>query len=91
MPISPLLYRKNPQTAGRILDGLAFVVTADDNKMHTLNASASVLWSLAATGVTVEQGATALVQQFEVELPVAMSDVAECLASLVARGILVAG
>ena len=30
-------YRRNPQTAGRIIDGQAFVVTPADNKLHTLN------------------------------------------------------
>lgn len=83
------IYRKHPQTAGRILDGLAFVVTAEDNKLHTLNTTATVLWSLAGTGVTLTDGAKALVDEFEIELETATSDTQECLLSLVDRGILI--
>ena len=83
-------YRKHPLTAGRILDGIAFVVTADDNKMHTLNGSGSVLWRLGEEGLTVEQGALELVREFEVDLETARRDVEECLASYVTRGLMVA-
>ncbi len=83
-------YRKHPLTAGRILDGIAFVVTADDNKMYTLNGSGSVLWKLAQEGLTVEEGALELVREFEVDLEMARRDVEECLTSYVARGLMVA-
>ncbi len=83
-------YRKHPLTAGRILDGIAFVVTADDNKMHTLNGSGSVLWRLGQEGLTVEEGALELVREFEVDLDTARRDVEECLTSYVVRGLMVA-
>ena len=82
-------YRRNPQTAGRIIDGQAFVVTPDDNKLHTLNGAATLLWKLAAAGATVAEAADALCAEYEVEAPVAAADAAACLDDLVARRILV--
>lgn len=84
-------YRRHPQTAGRIIDGLAFVVTADDNKLHTLNAAATRLWQLAAAGCTVDTAADELTACFEVERAVAHRDATACLEDMTARRILVAG
>tara|TARA_R110002096_G_scaffold16898_2_gene57698 strand:- start:29904 stop:30176 length:273 start_codon:yes stop_codon:yes gene_type:complete len=85
-----IVYRKHSLTAGRIVEGLAFVVTADDNKLHTLNETGSEVWALAASGVTVDEAAEALVKLFQVDLPTARADVLSCLESFVERGILVA-
>lgn len=82
-------YRRHPLSAGRIVEGLAFVVTADNNRLHTLNTTGTELWALAAgAGVTPEEAARALVEKFEVDLEVAMEDAEECLRSFVERGIL---
>ncbi len=82
------VYRKHTLSAGRMVEGLAFVVTADDNKLHTLNETGSEIWSLAANGVTAEKAAKALVKIFDVDLATATIDAAECLESFVDRGIL---
>lgn len=82
-------YRRNPQTAGRIIDGQAFVVTPDDNKLHTLNGAATLLWQLTAAGASLDDAAAALCQAYEVEAPTARADAAACLDDLVARHILV--
>jgi len=82
------IYRKHPLTAGRVLDGIAFVITADDNKMHTLNRAGTLLWSLGADGITVDKGAEELMAAYEVDLETARQDVTECLESFVARGLM---
>jgi len=82
-------YRRNPQTAGRIIDGQAFVVTPDDNKLHTLNGAATILWTAAAQGTSVEDAAALLVREYEVDDATAREDAAACLGDLVARRILV--
>lgn len=84
-------YLRNPQTAGRIIDDQAFVVTPDDNKLHTLNKTATRLWILAgeAEGCTRERGAADLAERFAVEQDRALSDVTACLADLVERRILI--
>jgi len=81
-------YRRNPLTAGRVIDGQAFVVTPDDNKLHTLNEAATSLWRLAADGVSTESAAAALCAEYEVDASTAERDAVACLDDLVARQIL---
>lgn len=81
-------YRRNPQTAGRIIDGQAFVVTPDDNKLHTLNEAATLLWQHAAQGTSVDDAAALLCTTFEVDAATAATDAAACLDDLAARRIL---
>lgn len=83
-------YRRNPQTAGRIVDGLAFVVTPDDNRLHTLNGAATKLWTLAHAPITATQAADALVEMYDVDAETAARDAVECLEDMVRRAILVA-
>lgn len=85
----PTLFKKNPQTAGRIVEGQAFVVTPDDNKLHTLNSTGTYLWELAFEGVTVDAAAEAIVERFDVDLETARKDVSECLERFVEQQILV--
>ena len=82
-------YRRNPQTAGRVIDGQAFVVTPDDNKLHTLNGAATILWRETQAGVSVDEAAQLLVSEYEIDLATAAVDAAACLDDLVARQILV--
>lgn len=82
------IYRKHPLTAGRVLDGIAFVITADDNKMHTLNRSGSLLWTLGQDGVTIDHAASELVREYDVDLDTAKNDVTECLESFVSQGLM---
>ncbi len=83
------VYRQNPSTAGRIINGMAFVITPGSNTMHTLNPTAALVWELAKSGFTVEQAATALSGRYDVAQEVAVNDIAECCTDLVRRGILV--
>jgi Coenzyme PQQ synthesis protein D (PqqD) len=81
-------YCRNPQTAGRIIDGQAFVVTPDDNKLHTLNGAATLLWTLVVNGATVADAAALLCREYEIDDATAATDAAACLDDLVARHIL---
>lgn len=83
-------YRRNPHAAGRVIDGLAFVVTPSDNKLHTLNAAATRLWTLASeVPITAADAAEALTATYEVDAATAAADAAACLDDLVAREIFV--
>ncbi len=84
------IYKRHPNTAGRVIDGLAFIVTPDSSRMHTLNPTATFLWELARAGFTAADGARALADQYEVEEAAALSDLKECVDAMVARHILVA-
>jgi hypothetical protein len=84
-------FRRNRHVAGRVIDGLAFVITPDDNKLHTLNGSATRLWLLAGErALTAEDAARALLETYEVDEATARKDAEACLEDLCARGILLA-
>ena len=82
-------YVRNPQTAARVIEGLTFVVTPTDHKLHTLNATATVLWDLAEEGCTIHEAAEKLVSIYEVETDQAAKDIQTCFDDLVARTILI--
>lgn len=83
-------YRRNPQTAGRVIDGQAFIVTPDDNKLHTLNDAATQLWVLAAQEISADDAASALVEEYEIDRETAARDAEACLEDMVSRQILLA-
>ncbi|MBE7450848.1 MAG: PqqD family protein [Kofleriaceae bacterium] len=82
-------YRRNPQLAARVIDEQAFVVTPADNKLHTLNETATTLWAMTAAGMTADDAAAALCAEYEVDLATARRDAEACLEDLVARQILI--
>lgn len=86
----PLRYERSSQLASRVVDGLAFIVTAKDNRLLTLNSTATFIWEALSTPRTVDEVAASLSQRFEVNLESAQADVAECFSDLVERQILVA-
>lgn len=83
-----VIYRQNPRSAGRVIDGMAFVVTPDDNRLHTLNRTGTFVWQLAATGCTVEEVARALASRYDVSAERALADAARFCDDLAARRIL---
>jgi len=83
------VFRRNKNVAGRVIDGQAFIITPNDNRMHTLNRTAAELWEYAKEGWTVEVAAERLSRRFRVEKSTAAADVEKCAADLVSRGILV--
>jgi hypothetical protein len=83
-------YHQNQQTAGRVIEGQAYIVTPNNQKLHTLNQTATVLWQLAAGGCTADEAADTLVARFQVEREQALADATRCLEDLVVRQILVA-
>ncbi len=83
------IYKKNPLTAGRVIDKVAFVVTPEDNKLHNLNESATELWQLAATGCSLSVATEYLLDNFDVEAEQAKKDALECFEDLVQRHILI--
>ena len=86
--MSSPVYQQNPRTAGRVIDGLAFIVTPDDHKLHTLNATGTHIWELAAKGCTLPEVADSLSKRFQVDEASARSDAERFLDDLVGRGIL---
>ena len=83
------VYRRREDVASRVIDELAFIVTPPKNRLHNLNATATLLWELAAEGCTVDGAAKRMVAEFEVELETARRDIQACLNDMVERDLLV--
>jgi hypothetical protein len=74
-----------------VIEGQAFVVTARQNQLHTLNRTATRLWDLAGVnGCTVAEAVACLVAEFEVDEETARADVERSFAEMVAKEILAA-
>lgn len=84
----PQSYARHPQLAGRVVDGLAFVVTGHDNKLLTLNPAATLIWQELAQSKNCDELAQAVAAKFAVSLQDAKVDVQECLDDLIERQVL---
>jgi hypothetical protein len=83
-------YRKNPQSRGRLIEGLALVVN-DNRRHHTLNRTATRVWIMAQdAGVTPTEAIDDVTAKFAVDRETARQEVTACLDELVSRHILVA-
>lgn len=82
-----LRYRRAERIAARVIDGAAFVVSVDQQRMVELNEVGTFLWEALEGGATVDSLAEALVREFTVEPSAARRDVEGFLAQLVDRGV----
>jgi hypothetical protein len=81
-------FRQNPQTASRVIDRVAFVVTTHGNKLHTLNRVGTHIWELLAEPREIEDIGRAVEEQFEVDATSARADAERFCAKLVSLGLL---
>ncbi|MDH5673042.1 MAG: PqqD family protein [Myxococcales bacterium] len=79
--------RHNERVAARVIDGKAVVVVIDEKQLHTLNQVGTRVWEL-CDGRSVGAIAEALVEEFEVEREVALSDVRSFVETLRGLGAL---
>ena len=82
-------YVQNPRMASRVLEGHAFVVSTDDNRMISLNRTGTLVWELAEAGCTLDDVVAAMVSRFQVTEDQARKDAATFLEELCRRGVLV--
>jgi hypothetical protein len=83
-------YHRQEHVAGRVVEGQAYIVTPHDDRLHTLNETATLLWTMSEDGCTARDAAEALTARFDVEHGTALSDAQACLNELVTLGILLA-
>lgn len=79
----------NPKIAARVVNGEALILTPHDSVLHTLNPVATRIWELLRTHATLEDVVAAVVAEYDVAPEVAAADLAELLADLEAKQILV--
>jgi hypothetical protein len=78
---------RNTRVASRTWPGESIVYVADDNTIHSLNETASVIWGFLDRTPTVEQIIKHVAEHFEVDEAQVTGDVIAFVETLVARGL----
>ena len=80
-------YRRAERIAARVIEGSAFVVSVDQQRMVELNDVGTFIWEALAPAATVDELVEAVAASFEVEPAAARRDVEAFLSELLLRGI----
>ena len=80
---------RNPILAWREIGGETLIISPEDSRVHELNATASLVWKYADGTKTPDEIAAQLAAEFEVELEAARADVAELIAALGEKHLLI--
>ncbi len=79
--------RYSKKVAQRVIEGQAFALDTKAGRLHSFNASGSLIWELAGRGLKENEIARAVVDDFEVGYGDAAADVRKFLARLKAMGL----
>ncbi|MEW5854235.1 MAG: PqqD family protein [Myxococcota bacterium] len=79
---------QNVDTAARVIDGQAVVITPHDAVLHTLNEVGTFIWARADGKRTVQEILQDVVAEFEVPLEAATEDAVSFVDTCVRKGIL---
>jgi hypothetical protein len=79
-------FDKSPDIDHRTIGGEAFIITAADSKIHSLNAVATCIFDRCDGKTPVDAIVDAVIAAFEVERDVAERDVRAFLQALLERG-----
>ncbi len=80
--------RHHHDTASRVLDEKAVVITLNDGRMHTLNEVGTWIWEHADGSRSVSDIIAALLEEFDVDEAIARADVASYVELLAERDVL---
>lgn len=76
---------QNQKIAYRVIDGSAVLVNPEDSTLYTLNEVATRIWELSNGQNTLEEIATAICQEFDVDFDTALRDTKQTIESLTAK------
>jgi hypothetical protein len=71
----------------RVVDGEAVLLNLEDEQYYGLDEVGTVMWDALTSGVTVEEAARRLVEEFDVEAKVLARDIDVLLEELARRGL----
>jgi hypothetical protein len=89
MDANNLYPKPHPQTAGRVIDGEAIIMLADDSEIQVLNQVGSRIFELANGSRSVSDIAHVIASEYQVEENQAHQDVLAFLRQLVAQNVMV--
>jgi hypothetical protein len=83
--------KPHPQTAGRVIDGEAVLILADDSQINVLNRVGSRVFELADGSRSVAEIVKTITAEFEVDFAQAQRDVIDFLMELAEQNVMVLG
>lgn len=78
----------HPRVAARVYSGEAVILSPAENMVRMLNPVGSRIWELADGTRSVDEIATVLTAEFDVEYPQARQNTGEFVEALIAKGLL---
>lgn len=84
-----LFPKPHPQTAGRVIDGEAILMLADDSEIQVLNQVGSRIFELADGSRTVSEIARVIAGEYQVDEVQAQQDALAFLRQLVAQNVMI--
>ncbi len=89
MDLTHLYPEPHPQTAGRVIDGEAVVILAEDSEINVLNSVGSRIFELADGQHSLASIVAVISDEYDVALTEAQADVTAFVEALVAQRVLV--
>ena len=86
--MNPVYIARATAIAARVLDGEMMIMSARDSTLFTLNPIGTVIWQAADGKTSLDEIATKLCAEFEVEPAEALKDVESFVDELAGHGIL---
>lgn len=81
------VFRQNPDTASRVIGGLAYVVDPATGELHGFNEVATRVWTLLDGARSLGDVITCIVEEYEIDRRTAETDVLELLEALSAKNL----
>jgi hypothetical protein len=77
--------KQNPDTAARIIDGLAYVIDPETSELHSFNETATRAWELSDGQITVTQIVDVIATEYAADRQQVEREVLELFAGLVEK------
>ena len=89
MDANNLYPKPHPQTAGRVIDGEAILMLADDSEIQVLNTVGSRIFELADGSRSISEIAQVIAREYQVDEAQAQQDALSFVRQLVAQNVMI--
>ena len=80
--------KQNPDTAARVIDGLAYVIDPVTSELHSFNETATKAWELADGSRTVETIVGAIAAEYDADKPLVEREILELFSGLAEKNLI---
>ncbi len=81
--------KQNLDTAARIIEGQALVITPEDSFLHTMNEVGTRIWEIAEKEIVIKDIIETICQEFEVNRDEACRDVIEFIQQMLDKNLII--